>query len=390
MSNLGLAPDSHIELHPLFRRPDEDSPDSYIVGRTATSVYVTPPAIGLEAVELLDQGHSLQEAEERLAICHGVTVDMASLVGDLASCGFVRTVDGQPLTTGYRPRTLTFAGLRREQVAWLFSRPALLVWGLITLLTAYLLLTPAHRPHNSDFFFHSFYTINTLAMFGIGWVLVLAHELWHLVAARAQGLGASIRISHRLYWLVAETDISDVYIVPRKRRYPIYLAGMLGDILAIFGFLLLQIALFARTDLYYVLATFLRCNNLLGDTQSYLRHLAAGFIPRIKAPDLSAIPSRELRIVRLYAFVYVAGLGFAGWFLLVVILPVMGQMLGGTLEALLRGYQTDPAAFLDGLVFIGLTGFNLILLGFTSVRNRLRERREMALVKIDGEKRDPD
>lgn len=403
MSHLQLAPESRVRLHPLFRRLDEDDPDGYIVGRVATSVYIAMPSIGMEALELLEQGHSLGETKDELLARHDVPVDVAELVEDLVSCGFVHSVDGQVLETAHQVRSHLFSDLKQEHVAWLFSRPAITLYSFITLITIGLLITPDYRPHQSDFFFHPFYTVNTLSLFVVGWAVAVLHELWHLLAAKAQGLGATIRISQRLYWIVAETDVSDVYMLPRCRRYVIYLAGMLGDVVFIFLCLLLRIAsdreiinlpdtlvgflraltwvqlvgiawqfaIFVRTDVYYVLATLLGCKNLLGDTQAYLGHWITRIIPWVKDKDLDEIPRNELRVVRVYMVVYLAGLLFAIWLLFSAILPVTVQMFGESLRALSQGYDSDSSAFLDGLVIIGLTGFNFGLLAYTLVRNRL-------------------
>jgi hypothetical protein len=45
------------------------------------------------------------------------------------------------------------------------------------------------------------------------------HELAHLAAARSLGVPARIGLSTRLFYLVAQTDVSGIWAAPRRARY---------------------------------------------------------------------------------------------------------------------------------------------------------------------------
>ena len=59
---------------------------------------------------------------------------------------------------------------------------------------------------------------------------IFVHELAHLIAARAVGVNSRMGISHRLWYLVAETDLTGLWSVTRNQRYLPMLAGMIVDL----------------------------------------------------------------------------------------------------------------------------------------------------------------
>src|SRR5262249_9805124 len=157
-----------------------------------------------------------------------------------------------------------------------------------------------------------------------GWSLVFLHEAAHLLAARARGCAGSLSISRRLYFLVAQTDMSGIRSVPRSQRYAPYLAGMTVDLMILLICFLLratgtggritsvitylviiqllfQFAIFMRTDVYYVITNWLRLGNLMHDVQQLLIGLVARMLGRSSGHDTNPIPTRERRLVRWYA-----------------------------------------------------------------------------------------
>jgi len=222
------------------------------------------------------------------------------------------------------------------------------------------------------------WTIFTVAAYAGTFV----HEFGHLIAARAVGVNARMGISHRLWYLVAETDLTALWAVPKRQRYFPMLAGMLLDAVSTAFLILLlfaqrsgwlsfssfnvhlvravalvylmrivwQFFLFVRTDLYYVIATAFNCRNLLGDTSHYLRNLAARIIPSIDLVDQSGIPASELRMVRAYSLLWIAGRIWAVLVLVVVTLPVSFSYLRDLTAAFRLGYSANPGNFADALV----------------------------------------
>jgi hypothetical protein len=219
-------------------------------------------------------------------------------------------------------------------------------------------------------------------------VMVGVHELAHLVAARAAGVACRFGLGHRLWILVAETDMTGVWLVPRRARFLPFLAGPLADVVgaslallllfacrrewcslpdgaltlvrAIFVAyvfaLLWQCYFFVRTDFYYVFSNLLRCRNLMADTEAYLRGLLARVSSRFRPFPLGELPAHERLAVRLYAPVWLLGRGLAFGLLFFVQLPLLWSYLGAGLQAWHSPTWalSSPASVLMALVMVSV------------------------------------
>jgi hypothetical protein len=231
-------------------------------------------------------------------------------------------------------------------VAWLFGRGALFAYALILAIgVAALLSDPRCLPR-----------VGLLLADQSGGAMLLSvallaavaakHELAHVAAGRYLGVDARVRLGYRLIFPVLETNLTDLWMVPRRRRYVAYLAGAVSDLLAAsvalailwshhHGWIALtpglyralelivfiagcvvvwQMNVFLRTDGYYVLSNALGCRNLAGDAKAYLR-------ARLRRRDGSggaaadAAGDHPSRLVRAYAIGYaltVAALSLLG------------------------------------------------------------------------------
>jgi hypothetical protein len=162
-------------------------------------------------------------------------------------------------------------------------------------------------------------------------------------------------VGTRLWVLVAETDMSGIWIASRRQRCVAFLAGSAVDVamaamlllslfannrswinldptlvvlvrattFVIFTRLLWQLYLFLPTDLYYVMATVCGCKNLMHDTQVYLINRLARITRHLQPRDQSDVPAREMRVVRWFALVWLAGRGIAFASLFLITLPVL-------------------------------------------------------------------
>src|SRR5690606_19773563 len=121
------------------------------------------------------------------------------------------------------------------------------------------------------------------------------------LAARSYDVSASYGFGHRLYFLVLETDISEVWKLPPRKRIIPYIAGMLNDSvmlsltliirmvypemndllyeildlasLYLCVMLVFQTFVFMKTDLYYVLETALGALKLKERTHEWMKGL---------------------------------------------------------------------------------------------------------------------
>jgi hypothetical protein len=255
----------------------------------------------------------------------------------------------------------------------LFGAP---IVGALALATAsgiaLLTLDPRLIPNPSVLVFHRHLALMSAALFALGLAGVIVHELGHLLAARASDVPARIGVSHRLWILVAETDMSGIWLAPKRRRYLAFLAGPLIDaasaaiLLAVLWIarrgwvalspsaarflgavlwtyllrLLWQCFVFVRTDFYYVLSTALGCKRLLGDTEDMLRNQLARLRSSIPTVDQSEIPPGERRAIRAYSIIWLAGRVLALSSLVFITLPVLAGYVAGVVR-LLSGARTS-------------------------------------------------
>ncbi|MEV4173187.1 hypothetical protein [Nonomuraea sp. NPDC049709] len=394
--------DSVVTLHELHFGVEEDG--EWEVGRPETGQFVRLPVEGVALLELLSLGLRLAEVRERFADRFGAEPELDEFLEGIGECGFVASVDGQVLADPLGPaaprRGLTLlANVRQERVAWLVTRPMLALYLAVWVAVPVLLLAdPRLLPRPSDALPFDGALVNAVTLGFVGWGLVLLHECAHAIIARALGCTGSLSLSRRLYFLVAQTDVSGVRSAPRRRRYAVFLAGMTWDLAVMLGCLagqllglsgpaeqlaravayalalsvIFQFQVFMRTDMYYVLVNWLRLGNLMEDTRHWLADAVRSLVNRPPRHDMSLVPARELRIVRWYAPFYLLGSAAAFAVLGLLTVPALSQMV----DLALRGIGGGPSSshFWDGLGFLLLVAFQLAALAWVFVVER-RDRR---------------
>ncbi|MFF1704952.1 hypothetical protein [Streptomyces sp. NPDC058252] len=373
---------TRVRLHALDSRPDGGE---WIVGRMATGRFVALPEVGKQALDLLAQGLSAAEVEERLREATGDDIDVPDFVEALVGLGFVAEVDGREVPAPAPPRP-TLARIRPRHVRWVLSP---VVPFLIGLLIAVALLTRPPVPLSYHTLLWSPHGSAVIALgAGVGWTLLLLHECAHLLAARATGVPGRMRLGTRLQFLVMQTDISGIELAPRRHRLTAYLAGIATNltvasvaalsagtthgtprrILAAVALLALlplpfQLMVFMRTDLYFVLQDVTRCRDLYGDGVAYAKYAVRRLPGRhraARAVDPSReLPAHERRAVRAYSVVLVVGTTLCLAFLATVTLPADVTLFARAVTRLGPGHSAaqrlDSAA-----VVVALGGIHLL------------------------------
>jgi putative peptide zinc metalloprotease protein len=352
----------------------------FIVGDPAAGVFLALPEVGVQAITELRSGRTIGEVAASLAEETGTEVDVAEFVAGLIEAGLVRSVDGRPMRddgTGERQRRW-IAGVRPERARLMFTRPA---WALYTAsflwCVACLWLLPEYRPSFESILFYPdpAVSIVTIALAGI--VLGSVHEAWHWLAGRAEGVSVRFALSRRAFLPVFETDLTQMWGIPRRRKYGPLLAGLAFDALVLaiclalrvvaeplsippvldrflavivavqvvsFGF---QCLVFLRTDLYLVLSTALGCRDLLQVSRLYLKSRLWRLNSTQQARLADAHP-RDLRLAPWFAVIYAAGIGLLAWFLVNVWLAATAVMGGWVIFGLAEA-NTGQRTFWEGL-----------------------------------------
>ncbi|MFK4802233.1 hypothetical protein ACI3K5_26530 [Streptomyces sp. MPA0124] len=400
-----IGPTTRVVLHDLAVRPDRDE---WIVGRMATRTFVALPAAGARAVELLRAGRSVARTEETLRAETGEEFDIADFVGDLAALGFVARIGDRPVPDAEPPRaSLPWLRPRHVRLA-LHPVLPLLVGALLVAALAVLVCRPDLLPGYRDLLWSRHGSVVLLSGAAAGWALLLAHELAHLVTARAAGVPGKMRLGTRLQFLVMQTDISGIELAPRRHRLTAYLAGIALNLSVASSLVLVlaatetgttahrllaaalllallplpfQCMVFTRTDLYFVLQDLTGCRDLYGDGLAYARYRFRRAVrpvrrgPRTEAAredPSTRLPAHERRAVRIYSVVLVVGTAACLTFMAAVTLPVDLALLVRAVRGL--GPEHGLAGNADAVtVLVVLGGVNVLWL-VTWWRNR-RSRR---------------
>lgn len=295
-----FPPDARVAVRPIAHQFEGQS---VTIGDLDRQVFLTIPAEGLGILSALTAGKTVGEAVRLYEQTHAETPDIEDFLNVLSHEGFVAPWDGEafvPQAPAPALGRISPAAARR-----LFGAPVL---GLCALLVAVALALVAMDPHvipsPTVLVFHDHFAALSAAMCAVILAGLMVHEAGHLLAARASGVPARIGISHRLWFLVGETDMTGIWMAPKRDRYVAFLAGPIVDSVSaallvgvlwaerhgwiglssmlqqltgalLFSYLLRllwQCFVFVRTDFYYVIATALNCKSLLGDTEDLLRN----------------------------------------------------------------------------------------------------------------------
>lgn len=375
---------SHVKLHAYsFRLEGEE----YVVRCPEYSIYLSIPQIGVDALALLQQGMAVSEVMSRLQGDDEQPPDIIDFVQMMLESGLVSEIDGYAIgvtvSKEHAPLGFDIAHqIQEKHVRWLFSIPALVVFVMIGLATLFLLWRHPEQipqPMNmmNTMMLSPWLTINVLMMVGTSFTLTMIHECGHIFAARAFGAKARLGFGNRLYYLVSQSHIENIWQLSRFQRVIVYLAGMMTNVVVFFFTLVLalwqgprlpmmvsswldmimflvwftigwEFLLYMKTDAYYILADIFQARNLMDDAKAYLGYLLAKLFPgRFLVRDLSNIPPRERFFVKLYAFLYVLGMGYACYLLVTAIIPFVGGIFVQSLQTLFMGSRVGVGHWLD-------------------------------------------
>src|SRR3569833_250697 len=116
----------------------------------------------------------------------------------------------------------------------------------------------------------------------------------------------------------------------------------------------------------------------MGDTETYIRYLGRRVLRRMPAEESAYIPASEMKVIRMYSFVWIIGRIWAILMLLWVTVPVSVGYIHDLSRVFRTGYAADPAIFVDATltsaIFLVPTSAGL-LMWVRSVSKRIRDER---------------
>ena len=400
---MSYAKSDLIEVRAFTRQKEGEE---IVIGLPVANAFLSLPTEAVEILDNLSHGKTVGEAQAEFVRAHGVEPDIDDLLQCLEQRGFVRrrgcsTAD-EPLPQRADSRANGGVRYHFEQIPvsvakrFFGSFPMALYLTTIVAALVVAVVQPSLIPGRSSLVFSEHRTAKIVGLSLLAYGTIFLHEFAHLLAARAQGVKSRIGISHRLWILVAETDMTGLWAVPSRQRYLPVLAGPLLDsfsaallflllfaqsknaltldptveqfvraMIFIYLFRLLwQCYLFVRTDFYYVITNFFGCKNLMKDTQVFIKNLFLRVVGSTKLTDQTHIPLRERRVIRMYSVLWVLGRGVALFSLFFITLPILFRYLGGARLALQQGYAGDHYQFIDS-VAVGVLNLMPLVIGLT-------------------------
>ncbi len=404
-----VTPRSQIKLRSFMYRQEGEE---YIVVCSEPSIIISLPLIGIETMRLFEQGLSVGEVSLRLTNGEEEGYDITDFVQSLIECGLIAEIDGQTVDVQVdeeekNEKRDLFSWIQANRVRWLFSTPVLLLDLTIFVASALLLWRyPAFLPQSKDFFFHPWYTLNMLVLVATAMLLIFLHELGHVCAAKAMGVNSRLSIGRRLFSIVAQCQIDNLWQLPRRQRIIIYLAGIITNLWFFFVSLLLiiwqgptlptllyswfklviifewsstawQFQFYMKTDFYFLISDVFQARNLMDDAKKVLSNLATWLLPwrhgRQIYHDLGYLPARERGFVKVYALFYLLGVGYAVLLFFIYVLPFMITTVGGAINSLFQGTAAGLGHLADAFVALAFYNINFGLLGWFWWREHLSQ-----------------
>ncbi|NOK63071.1 MAG: hypothetical protein GFH27_549279n498 [Chloroflexi bacterium AL-W] len=388
--------DRRFAVYPFTQQHEEEE---IIISRADTASVLILPTDGVEILDCLAEGMSIGELNTYYHDKYDVTPDLDDFLKTVEDAGFIlplepdQRVDASTVkdlftngTAGQVPSPqFHFDNFPESLARQLFSKYTFAICFIIFGITGIaIVLEPSIVPGWQSLVFTEHITLMNLSLMLIGFVGVGLHEMAHLIAARSLGISSRFGIGHRMWVIVAETDMTGVWILPRNKRYIPFLAGPLLDLTIasvllillftvqsgwmtlpetalliiralIFGYLLgllWQCYFFLRTDFYYVIANYFGCKNLMEDAINLLKNYSAKVLPWVQPTDQSHIPLQERKVIGIYAWVWLVGRIVALSVFVLVIIPLLYTYVVIIGQTLLAGYQANPYGFID-VVMIG-------------------------------------
>jgi hypothetical protein len=380
--------------------------DEFVVGDPDRSVFLSVPEVGVVALRELASGRTVAEASAAAERHLGVDVNVLEFAEGLLAAGLVTAIDGHstPNVTAVEP-VRWIEAVRPEHVRPFFGHVAWVLYSAVALLCVVLFaLEPSYWPTFEDVYFYPDPALCLAAVTLLGLVFAACHELCHWLAARAAGVAARFKVSRRFFVLVFETDLSQLWTLPRRNRYSPLLAGMAFDALVLAPSLGLRVAwsrgllylpplvvrllgvvvlleviglcfqflVFMRTDLYAVLITVLGCRSLTRVSRLALKEKFVALTPD-EYRELDEAHPRDRRAASLYAPLYLLGVVGALYFFIVYFVPST-VVLGGWTLLSLKGTPVSGPAFWEALA-IGVVTITQALAPLLVVLRDRRRRR---------------
>jgi putative peptide zinc metalloprotease protein len=388
-----------IRLAPHRIIPDKEH---YIVEHLLTGEFYEMPRPAVDALEAFAKGIPPEQVELDLINKYpDEEIDMMDFLSQLNEMGFLisenemlREVD--EFDRNNVNNSLIYHYSRISQL--LFHKRVIPIY--VVFLCANILFfvwRPDLFPRPLDLFPFDSMVMNIVVSLMVSMALLAIHENGHVLAARAFGLTTTVRLNHRLFLIVLETEMPTIWRLPRNKRNIPLLAGLFMEhtllilslftltfvpsltpaIVGILGVIVLHLVMmsiyqcmfFMKTDLYYVFQNVSGSYNLLENAGGWLKDK----IPFIRPKNTSIMYDKDRNVVRGYAVFYACGLVASGAVVVFYIIPQFVFAFTTSFDRLI--YPTSTAMKTDAILFFAQFSVILGLLAYSWSKKFMRTRR---------------
>ncbi len=289
------------------------------------------PKVCIDAIKMMNNGFNLGQVQASLLQTYPKEeVDLLDFSHQLVELGLVQSIDGKIIEMKKENHKIRgFEWIPAKVGKLLFNRVTSKLYFLVFMMNIlFLVLNPKLLPTYQDMFVFDVMIWNVLIYAVLSLILLLIHEMGHVLAIRSHNLPTNWNIAHRLMLVVMETDLTAAWKLPNHRRNILYLGGMCFDQVLLFTALswkltlpndelilhgilsmialdifiktIYQCCFYMKTDLYFVFENISGCYNLMENAKQHLRE----WLPFIKEDTTTTVYQEEKRTVRLYSYFF--------------------------------------------------------------------------------------
>ncbi|OCA83059.1 hypothetical protein A8F94_18130 [Bacillus sp. FJAT-27225] len=387
---------SKLVLVPFEIRNDKKN---YIIEDLESGDFYEMPHMAVEAIQRISQCHDLGSIEKDLqAMYPEEEVDILDFANQLVKLGLVIKIDGQEITLNKEKSSGAqgFLWIPQSLGKLIFNRFSNFIYVLLFIVNiSFFIINPELFPTYKDYFVFDWMSLNILLWMGIGTVLLIIHELGHILSVRSKGLPAKLSLGHRLMFIVLETDLTAAWKLPSRSRNVLYLGGLALDMVILAAALTIQVlfpagpelllsiskiividifirfvfqcGIYMKTDLYYVLENVTGSYNLMENAHYHIRNMF-----RKKERNIGEVSYKEEKqTIALYSIFYFIGVCLTVAIFVFYSLPQMAYVMAESIQRLSSPLLSKP--FIDGTLIILETLISIGILVFSWSRNYYRK-----------------
>ena len=372
--NIKLKDNSKVKTFKLVWQPARQG--KIFIGSKETNSYIVVDSYWRHFTKLINKNFPLNEIAKKLSMSN---TKAKLMVIALIQNKLVHKIDKNIILKRNRKAPRDYIANMNPIFISLFT--FLAIFALIILV-----LVPKFFPKPSDFFWSNYLSLSLLSSFIFTWISAIGHELAHLTIAKLYGINGKLALSHRLNFLVIETQFSDIYAIPKKGRIAIYVSGIAVDMAAttilylilflnnsavVKQFILLewlsiswQFFFYMKTDVYFVIREIFGIENLYTYAKQNLFNIS-------KSKKINQqLTNKESMLVNIYTFFFAAGttLGILRYTFYTI--PILLTLILESLQKIIAGiYLKNSIYVFDGGVVLAVEVILNLLLIYSIIKN---------------------